>query len=289
MKIKGIDLTSAPSAKKPISCAEASLEGNVLSVHSLEGFTNFEAFEQALSEDPPWVAGIDFPFGQARRFLLNVGWPDDWASYVALVAGMSKSEFIELLERYKEDRPDGDKEHKREIDKRASSISPQKLYGVPVGKMFFEGAPRLLKSPASIIPVRPRHDPRIIVEAYPAILARRYIGRCSYKSDTRARQTPQLRGARGAILQGISSAGFRETYGFKLDLIPSLKALCMNDGAGDYLDAVLCCIQAAWAWMQRESNYGIPEGVDRAEGWIADPAFAGPEWQVGRKAGMDSD
>jgi hypothetical protein len=274
MKIMGIDFTSAPSARKPISCAEAHLGGEVLVFHELKGVRSFQDFEALLSGSPPWVAGIDFPFGQSRRLLANLGWPLQWESYVTLVAGMSKSEFVRVLEEYKADRPAGDREHKREIDRRASSISPQKLYGVPVGKMFFEGAPRLLHSPASIMPVRPRHDARIILEAYPAIVARRFIGRRSYKNDTSAKQTPQLREVRLEIIQGIRSQGFSEVYGFEIDLPASFQTICVEDATGDYLDAVLCCLQAAWAWQQRDNHYGMPENVDNLEGWIADPLFA---------------
>jgi hypothetical protein len=54
------------------------------------------------------------------------------------------------LEVYRSHRPFGDKEHRRKTDIAASSISPQKLYGVPVGLMFFEGAPRLVKSGVTI-------------------------------------------------------------------------------------------------------------------------------------------
>jgi hypothetical protein len=274
MKIIGVDFTSAPSVRKPISCAEACLDGEMLVFHELKGVRTFQDFEALLSGSPPWVAGIDFPFGQSRRLLSNLGWPLQWESYVGLVAGMSKSEFVRVLEEYKADRPAGDKEHRREIDRRASSISPQKLYGVPVGKMFFEGAPRLMRSPASIIPVRPLQDARIVLEAYPAIVARRYIGRRSYKNDTPAKQTPPLRDARLEIVQGIRSRGFRGIYGFTIDLPATLETLCIEDATGDFLDAVLCCLQAAWAWLQRDQHYGIPGNVDNLEGWIADPLFA---------------
>lgn len=57
--------------------------------------------------------------------------------------------FRTALTRYRADRLVGDKEHRRETDKQAGSVSRQELYGVPVGLMFFEGAPRLLASGAT--------------------------------------------------------------------------------------------------------------------------------------------
>ena len=79
----------------------------------------------------------------------------------------------------------GDKEHRRQTDFAAGSISPQKLYGVPVGLMFFEGAPRWWKQ-GSPIPHLQQGDPkRIVIEAYPGVLARQIIDRRKYKDDTK--------------------------------------------------------------------------------------------------------
>jgi hypothetical protein len=36
----------------------------------------------------------------------------------------------------------------------------------------------------------------------------------------------------------------------------------------DNLDAVLCAIQAAWAYTQRDEGYGIPVECSKDEGWI---------------------
>ena len=45
----------------------------------------------------------------------------------------------------------------------------------------------------------------------------------------------------------------------------------VQDPTGDQLDAVLCAIQAAWAYSQAAQNYGIPPDCDPVEGWIVDP------------------
>jgi hypothetical protein len=47
----------------------------------------------------------------------------------------------------------------------AGSISPQKLYGTPVALMFFEGAPRLLRSGVSIPHMHAGDPERMVVEA----------------------------------------------------------------------------------------------------------------------------
>lgn len=277
MKFFGVDFTSKPTKAKPVTCAKARLKNGVLNIHGLDELVSFSAFEDLLSSEGPWVAGMDFPFGQSRRFISNMGWPEGWTEYVTLVSAMDRGQFVHLLEAYKADRPYGDKEHKRAIDQLAASISPQKLYGVPVGKMFFEGAPRLLNSSASIIPMRMNNDSRVIVEAYPSIIARRFVERRSYKNDTPAKQTQGLRQARLDIVSGIQSADFRELYGFDLSLSDAIVEICVEDATGDRLDATLCCIQAGWAWLHQKQGYGVPDDVDTAEGWITDPLFVTQE------------
>jgi predicted RNase H-like nuclease len=46
-----------------------------------------------------------------------------------------------------------------------------------------------------------------------------------------------------------------------------------HDPTGDHLDALLCAIQAAWAWTMRDHAYGAPRDADAIEGWIADPSL----------------
>jgi hypothetical protein len=47
---------------------------------------------------------------------------------------LGRGAFRKALDAYRASRPAGDKEHRRETDVAAGSISPQKLYGTPVGQ-----------------------------------------------------------------------------------------------------------------------------------------------------------
>ena len=38
-----------------------------------------------------------------------------------------------------------------------------------------------------------------------------------------------------------------------------------------HLDALLCCVQAGWAWRSGPPNFGLPTPICPTEGWIADP------------------
>lgn len=259
MRIYGIDFTSRPSRRKPTTCAVCrSAEGRLV-LEEMRPLADFLAFESLLAEPGPWVVGIDCPFGQSRRFVENIGWPTAWASYVSLVSGMDRAEFRTVLNAYRATRAVGDREHRRRVDAFAGSISPQKLYGVPVALMFFEGATRVLASGATVPPLQNGDPERIIVEAYPGVLARHLIGRRSYKSDTKSKQTTDHYAARQAILA-------------KLTTVDATDEITL-DPTGDQLDALLCAVQAAWAWSKREQNYGIPSMADPLEGWIVDESL----------------
>ncbi|WP_434054169.1 MAG: DUF429 domain-containing protein [Roseibium sp.] len=133
--------------------------------------------------------------------------------------------------------------------------------------MFFEGAGRLLDAGVTI-PHLHKGDPnRIVVEAYPGIIARTLIGCRSYKNDTKKKQTSDHFEARLAILETLQMQS-PHCYGFAIE---ASKDLCDDPGA-DHLDALLCAVQAAWAWQRRDKGFGVPLTVDAAEGWIADPS-----------------
>lgn len=267
MEVLGIDFTSRPSRKKPITCLPCRLDAGVLEAENLSEWAGFEEFESALSRHGPWIAGIDFPFGQPRRFIHNIGWPADWQTYVNYAESLGRSGFRKLLDDYRGPRSKGDKEHRRATDIEAGSISPQKLYGVPVALMFFEGAPRIIKAGVTIPHLQIGDPYRIVVEAYPGVLARGVIGRRSYKHDSRTKQTADQHAARLDLLAALREHKAQERYGFA---IVAPESLC-DDPCGDHLDALLCAIQAAWAWRMREKGFGALGPLDPLEGWIADP------------------
>jgi len=267
MKIFGIDFTSRPSRRKPITCLECRLDGDTLFAGELLKWHSFTELEAALLQPGPWIAGIDFPFGQSRRFIENIGWPNTWEGYVGHVKTLSRDHFRMALNDYKAKRPSGDKEHRRQTDIAAGSISPQKLHGVPVGLMFYEGAPRLLDSGVSIPGLLQGEPDRIVVEAYPGLLARSIIGRRSYKNDTRKKQTGEQLQAREELLNHITSGRLLKDYNLRVHTTLDLA----DDKTGDELDALFCAVQAAWAWSQREKHFGAPHDLDLLEGWIADP------------------
>src|ERR1700694_936576 len=86
MYIYGLDFTSAPTRRKPITCACCELYDTVLTVNSCLKLTSFDEFEAFLRSDGPWLAALDFPFGQPRKLIANLGWPQNWRGYMEIVA-----------------------------------------------------------------------------------------------------------------------------------------------------------------------------------------------------------
>ncbi|MDZ7685276.1 MAG: DUF429 domain-containing protein [Gammaproteobacteria bacterium] len=252
VRVRGIDFTSRPKRSKPITLAECELSDGKLTFLRLQALASFSDFEAALEEPGHWIAGIDFPFGQSRKFVENIGWPLDWIEYVKVVERMGRSDFREQLESYRRDRLAGDKEHRRRTDSAAGSISPQKLYGVPVGLMFFEGAPRIAASTATIPGLKAGDPDHVVVESYPGVLARSLVGRRGYKTDTKSKQSPAHHSARQDILESLRSRGFAEQYGFAVEAPPELA----DDPSGDELDALLV----------RYRQHGLGQNATRTSG-----------------------
>ena len=271
MKICGIDFTSDPTNRKPITLAEGELCGRVLQIDRVRLLPNMNDFSSFLRESGPWVAAIDFPFGQPRKLIEDLRWPLTWQGYVKHVKQVGLEIFKKQLSGYF-DKETGRQLLRRKVDELANSISPMKLEYTPVGKMFFAGAQLLLTSPCTIVPFRRRQpNTGVVVEGYPKLVAKA-AGVVKYKDGLINEQIDRKR-ARDSLIKWLLSSEPEISYGFCISLISSVVKECKEDSKGDRLDAVLCAVQAAWAYLQRNRNYGIPLDCDRLEGWIADPSL----------------
>ena len=90
--VLGIDFTSAPSARKPITVAVGRLETAGTSrryrLHEVLCIETMPAFEAFLAADgEPWLGGFDLPFGQPRVLIEHEGWPTDWPTFVRFYCG----------------------------------------------------------------------------------------------------------------------------------------------------------------------------------------------------------
>lgn len=263
----GIDFTSSPSARKPITVARGTVVADRgLVLEGIERFPSWDGFEAFLNRPGPWLGAFDFPFGLPRESVLEHGWPTDWAGMVQAVTALSRSEFKNLADAERAQRPTGQKYPHRVTDRPAGSHSPLKFVNPPVGWMFQEGARRLLAAGVHIPGMHGGDARRIALEAYPGWLARSIVAG-SYKSEAATGQTRERLANRMLLVEALLRGQHPLGVPLCCDDAPLLEAMT-TDGTGDTLDCVLCLIEAAWAWMRRDAGYGLPLHIDPVEGWI---------------------
>lgn len=275
----GVDFTSAPSARKPITVAVGRVADGIYRLEAVEEIGTLAAFAAAIGPaaawaEHGWIGGFDLPFGQPRPLIEHEGWPREWPDFVRFYCGRPRSELRDVFRRWCDGRPAGDKFAWRAADKPAGSSPAMRWANPPVAWMMHAGAGLLLDAglvfPAHHHPSRACRDPRrrprgarVALEAYPGFTARQVV-RASYKSDTAAGRTPDRLWNRRRILAALvaGTAGLR----VRLAASPAVSRRLVADPAGDLLDAVICGLQAAHA--ADVPGYGLPRTLDPLEGWI---------------------
>jgi len=265
-RLIGVDFTSAPTRRKPITVARGVLEGSArVRLERVDALIDFGAFEALLVEPGPWLGGFDFPFGLPRELVESLGWPLQWDALVAHYAALDRAAIRERFAAFCDARPAGAKFAHRACDAPAGSSPSMKWVNPPVAFMLHAGASRLLATGVHLPAVHEGDRTRVAIEAYPGLLARELIGTRSYKSDERAKQTPERLIARKDLVEALEQG--RTRLGLRLRMTHAQRDELVADASGDRLDAVLCLVQAAWA--SRQPRYGLPAKVDPIEGWIA--------------------
>ena len=135
--------------------------------------------------------------------------------------------------------------------------------------MFFEGVPRLRAANILIPGLQNGPLDRVVVEAYPGIAVRNLVGRCSYKAERKSDQTNEQLQVRKRIRDELVGKKGMCIYRLRVQIPEGVDVV--TDPTGDRLDALLCAVQAAWAWRNGPPNFGLPKPICSTEGWIADP------------------
>ncbi len=210
------------------------------------------------SNETAWVAGIDFPFGMPVAAVEHFQWlaggvSQTWESYISRIYQncVSIEQFQEMPETWrKESRPKAGKSSKEErvfLPRLADKIggfggaqpsSPMKVNpqcNPPVGRMFYEGARLLQAANVSIYPVRINSSKRVVVEAYPRLVADHCIG-----SGEKYKDGKGLDELRENIIDKLGNAN----NPYKLKVVfeggsNGLRQQCIRDEKGDTLDSVL--------------------------------------------------
>ena len=264
MHLIGVDFTSAPTVKKPITVARGRLQGARVSLQRIDALPTLAAFEGLLREPGPWLGAFDFPFGLPRELIEALDWPREWLSSMRHYVALTRPQIRDTFAAFCAVRPVGRKFAHRACDVPAGSSPSMKWVNPPVAFMLHAGVPRLIDAGLHLPALHEGDASRIALEAYPGLLARELIGRRSYKSDERKMQTPERLIARKDIVDALEQG--RTRLALRLHLTHAQRDALVADAAGDRLDAVLCLMQAAWA-VQRP-GHGLPVAVDPLEGWI---------------------
>jgi hypothetical protein len=262
----GCDFSSSPTRRKPIVMALGSLAGARVVLGKLEKIDSLQGFGEWLAQPRAWVGGFDFPFGLPRELVEHLGWPAQWRECIEHYAALSRADIRSTFAAFCDARPAGSKFANRAFDKLAGSSPSMKWVNPPVAYMLHAALPLLLAAGVHIPGLHEGDPRRVALEAYPGLLARELIGNRSYKSDERAKQTPERLIARKDLLTALENGQTRLELRLKLTN-PQRDAL-VHDASGDSLDAVLCLVQAAWAHRHGAPRYGLPEHLDPLEGWI---------------------
>lgn len=265
----GCDFSSRPTRRKPIVLAFGTLAGERVLVSDLARLESLDAFGEWLARPGHWVGGFDFPFGLPRELVTQLEWPTDWHACVMHYAAMSRPQIRDTFAAFCAARPVGGKFAHRATDLPAGSSPSMKWVNPPVAYMLHAGVPLLLAAGVHLPGLHAGDASRVALEAYPGLLAREILGRRSYKSDDRAKQTPERLIARKDLLTALESG--RTRLGLQLKLRNAERDLVLADASGDAMDAVLCLLQAGWSQRRHAlgaPNYGLPTQIDPLEGWI---------------------
>ena len=276
MQVIGCDFSSSPSKRKPIVFAIGSaLNGRVL-LSKLEKIESLDGFSHWLVQNTGWIGAFDLPFGLPRELVEQLGWPTAWQACIEHYASLSRAEIRSTFKAFCDARPVGGKFAHRATDIPAGSSPSMKWVNPPVAYMLHAGTPRLLAADVHLPGLHAgdvgdalEAPKRVALEGYPGVLAREVLGSRSYKSDDKAKQTPERLIARKDLVTALELGQTR--LNVRLKLSHAQRDALIDDASGDKLDAVLCMLQAAWAQQQHVSgavNYGLPSGFDPLEGWI---------------------
>ena len=262
----GCDFSSSPSRRKPIVMASGTASGGRVLLLRLESLDSLQGFEHWLRQDRQWLGAFDFPFGLPRELVNHLGWPTQWLELIRHYASLSRLEIRSTFAAFCDARPIGKKFAHRATDKPSGASPSMKWVNPPVAFMLHAGTPRLVNAGVHIPGLFQGDTRRNALEGYPGLLAREVLGSRSYKSDDKAKQTPERLIARKDLITALEHGQTR--LGLRLKVSHSQRDALVDDATGDNLDAVLCLIQAAWAAQKGAPNYGLPADMDTLEGWI---------------------
>ena len=277
LAVLGCDFSSSPSRRKPIVLAWGRCQGARVHLDRLQRFDSLTEWGQVMAQDGDWVGGFDLPFGLPRALVAQLNWPLDWRACMDHYASLDRAQIRASFKAFCDARPVGHKFAHRATDGPAGSSPSMKWVNPPVAFMLHAGVPLLLQAGVHFPGLHPGDPRRVALEAYPGYLARAVLGGRSYKSDDRAKQTPERLIARKDLIHAMEMG---QALDMRLVLSHAQRDALAEDASADSLDAVLCLMQAAWAAQRRAQGdplCGLPAQLDPLEGWIVSAPWPAPQ------------
>jgi len=277
LAVLGCDFSSSPSRRKPIVLAWGRCQGARVHLDRLQRCDSLTEWGQVMAQDGDWVGGFDLPFGLPRALVAQLNWPLDWRACMAHYASLDRAQIRASFKAFCDARPVGHKFAHRATDGPAGSSPSMKWVNPPVAFMLHAGVPLLLQAGVHFPGLHPGDPRRVALEAYPGYLARAVLGGRSYKSDDRAKQTPERLIARKDLIHAMEMG---QALDMRLVLSHAQRDALAEDASADSLDAVLCLMQAAWAAQRRAQGdplCGLPAQLDPLEGWIVTAPWPAPQ------------
>ena len=273
----GCDFSSSPTRRKPIVVAWGRCQGARVHLERLQRCDSLSEWGQLMAQDGDWVGGFDLPFGLPRALVAQLNWPQTWRACMDHYASLDRAQIRATFKAFCDARPVGHKFAHRATDGPAGSSPSMKWVNPPVAFMLHAGVPVLIQAGVYFPGLHAGDPRRVALEAYPGLLARALLGGRSYKSDDRAKQTPERLIARKDLIHAMEMGQALE---MRLVLSHAQRDALVQDASADSLDAVLCLMQAAWAAQRRaqgDALCGLPAQLDALEGWIVTAPWPTPQ------------
>lgn len=272
----GCDFSSSPTRRKPIVLAWGRCQGARVHLERLQRCDSLTEWGQVMAQEAEWVGGFDLPFGLPRALVAQLNWPQTWRACMDHYASLDRAQIRATFKAFCDARPVGQKFAHRATDGPAGSSPSMKWVNPPVAFMLHAGVPVLIQAGVHFPGLHAGDTRRVALEAYPGLLARAVLGGRSYKSDDRAKQTPERLIARKDLIHAMEMGQALE---MRLVLSHAQRDALVEDASADSLDAVLCLMQAAWAAQRRAQGdllCGLPAQLDPLEGWIVTAPWQTP-------------
>ena len=273
----GCDFSSSPTRRKPIVLAWGRSQGARVHLERLQRCDSLTEWGQVMAQEAEWVGGFDLPFGLPRELVAQLHWPQTWRACMDHYASLDRAQIRATFKAFCDARPVGQKFAHRATDGPAGSSPSMKWVNPPVAFMLHAGVPVLIQAGVHFPGLHAGDTRRVALEAYPGLLARAVLGGRSYKSDDRAKQTPERLIARKDLIHAMEMGQALE---MRLVLSHAQRDALVQDASADSLDAVLCLLQAGWAAHRRakgDALCGLPAQLDPLEGWIVTTPWPDPQ------------